>query len=259
MNGLAYFKPTGLVRSSTAVAPGFGGGRASLYPTIANSLLWIDYANSCTDASGATLATAGQSVQTIRLPSGWGASLGDGLVRQTTSGDRPTWQTNGLQCNGTSTIMSLPATISLSAAFAAYAVIDFNGAYNHPATAFSGTTGAFGGVIINYNASGFRAFDDSATYIQTLAANPTNLRLSRIRRQTDNNIFFAQTGVAEAAKSSTTYTWSINRILAYPGVFSNSSARILHLLLFDADTVTAGTDAAIQAALVARVSGLTGI
>lgn len=238
---------------------GIVGSAGSSYPVVANSLLWIDYNRSCTDASGLTLATAGQSVQTIRLPAGWGASLGDGLARQTTSGDRPTWQTNGLQCNGTSTIMSLPATISLSGAFTAYAVVDFNGAYNHPVTTLSGTLGSFGGAIINYNASGFRAFDDSATYIQTLATSPTSLRMSRIRRQADSNIFFAQTGVSEAAKSSTTYTWQINRILAYPTVFSNSAARVLHILLVNDDTVTAGTDTAIQNALISKVSGLTGI
>jgi len=235
------------------------GANSNPYPTIANSLIWIDFGNGCTDANGVTLATAGQSVQTIKLYPGWGASLGDGLVRQATSGNRPTWQTNGLQCNGTSTIMSLPATISLNSVFTAYAVVDFNGWYNQPVTAFAGTTGSFGGVLINYNASGFRAFDDSATYIQTLATTPTDMRLSRIRRQADTAIYFAQTGVAEVAKSSTAYTWAINRILSYPSVFTNSSARVRHMLLFSADTVTAGTDAAIQAAIIARTPGLTGI
>ena len=235
------------------------GANSNPYPTIANSLIWIDFGNGCTDDSGVTLATAGQSVQTIKLYPGWGASLGDGLVRQATSGNRPTWQTNGLQCNGTSTIMSLPATISLNSVFTAYAVVDFNGAYNQPVTAFAGTTGSFGGVIINYNASGMRAFDDSATYIQTLATSPSGMVLARIRRQADTGIYFAQTGVADAAKSSTAYTWAINRILSYPSVFTNSSARVRHMLLFSADTVTAGTDAAIQAAIIARTPGLTGI
>lgn len=101
-----------------------GNKKKARYPTIANSLLWIDYANSCTDANGLTPATAGQSVQTIRLPSGWGASLGDGLVRQTTSGNRPTWQTNGLQSNGSSTYMVLPGDITLSGDYTIYMVAE---------------------------------------------------------------------------------------------------------------------------------------
>lgn len=237
----------------------FGGSVSNPYPTIANSLIWIDFGNGCTDGSGVTLATAGQSVQTIKLYPGWGASLGDGLVRQATSGNRPTWQTNGLQCNGSSTIMSLPATISLSSAFTAYAVIDFNGGYNQPVTAFAGTGGLYGGAIINYNASGLRAFDDSATYNQFIATFPTSMVLTRIRRQADSSIYMAQTGVAEVVKSSTAYTWAINRILSFPSSFTKSSARIRHMLLFSADTVTAGTDAAIQAAIIARTPGLTGI
>ncbi len=35
MNGLSYFKPTGLVRSSTAIIPGFGGGGSSYDPAAA--------------------------------------------------------------------------------------------------------------------------------------------------------------------------------------------------------------------------------
>ena len=248
-----------MARPNRVSAMFLSGGGGSPYPTIANSLIWIDFGNGCTDANGVTLATAGQLVQTIKLYPGWGASLGDGLVRQATSGKRPTWQTNGLRCNGTSTIMSLPATISLNSVFTAYAVIDFNGGYNQPVTTFAGTVGSFGGAIINYNASGMRAFDDSAAYLQTLNAMPTTLVLSRIRRQVDNSIYFAQTGVAEAAKSSTAYTWLINRVLSYPSIFTNSSARVKHMLLFSADTVTAGTDAAIQAAIIARTPGLTGI
>lgn len=245
--------------------PFISGG--SQYPTIANSLLWIDYSNSYTDASGLTLATAGQSVQTIRLPSGWGASLGDGLVRQTTSGNRPTWQTLGLQCNASSTVMALPATISLASTFTAYGVFDFQGTFTSNVVGLSGNIGSFGGCLLEWaNASDLRAYsDDASTYIGSRAGtNPANKILIRQRRAADNKIYFAGGGLFADTQYgvSSSYTWQLDRVLARGGGvlgFTNTQVRITHIVLVGADTVTAGTDAAIQAALISKVSGLTGI
>lgn len=229
----------------------------SVYPTVANSRLWLDRnANVYSDTGGTTPASVDGSIGSWRaVGGGWGTDL----VGQATGSRQPTLKSNGIQCDGIDDFMSLPSAISLSGAFTAYAVLNFNGAYNHPLTAFSGSTGSFGGTIINYNASGLRVFDDSATYIQTLTASPTGRVLTRIRRDASNNLYFAQTGIAEVARSSTAYTWNIDRLLSYPTVFNNSAARVLQLVLVTADTVTAGTDAAIQSALIALEPGLTGI
>lgn len=255
MNGLAYFKPTGLVRSSTAVAPGFSGGGATLYPTIANSLLLVDFANSCTDTAGVTLAGDGDAVWTVRLPSGWGASLGDGLLRQDTLANRPTWRTTGLQCNGTSSRLIFPATISLDGAFTVYNVLDMQGSYKTLFFGFTGNVGAWGGVVHDYNVSGLRAYDQSVTYLQTATHSPTGKILTRVRRDASNNMYFAATGLAETPESTTSYTWVLDRWLARGGGtpdWTNSGIRSLGGMIIGADAVAAGTSAAAEAWLSAR-------
>ena len=265
MNGLTYYKPSGLVLSGKAVGPGVaGGGRSPPYPTIANSLIWVDRFRSRTDASGLVQANNGDSVYTISLPVGWGASLGTGLVIQTTSARRPTYLTNGLQSDGTQTIMSLPGIVNLSGAFAVYGVIDFGGAYNQPLGAiFGGLQVTFGGVIGDFNSSGLRCFDNLASpYLQAESFFPTGKIMVRIRRDASNNMYFAATGLAEVAKGSTSYTWPLETIMSRgtaSSSYQNALLRYCQGVIVGADTVTAGTDAAIQAALIAREPGLAGI
>ena len=265
MNGLVYFKPSGLVRSTSSVIPGFcGGGIGFSYPTIPNSLLWVDYANSCTDASGATPATAGDRVQTIRLPVGWGASLGDGLVRQDVALSKPRYDAGGLYNFLNVTFMLLPATINLSGAFTAYFVINHNNiAYPHAVQSISGNAGTYGGVLADFNSSNLRCYsDDAVTYIQSVSYTPATLCMVRIRRTSGNAMYFAATGLAEVSKGSTTYTWSLDRIMMRGGSVSEFTAQgVYHnqWVIIGADTVTDGTDAVIQAALIAKTPGLTGI
>lgn len=264
MNGLAYFKPTGLVRSSTAVAPGFSGGGATLYPTIANSLLWIDYANSYTDASGLTPATEGQSVQTIRLPSGWGASLGTGMVSQSNGISKPVYRSgDGLESQNTNTLMALPASISLTGAFTVYTVVNFHEVATAVLISISGRAASFGGVLNDIDAGNvFRAYSEDLGYFQSQAYTATGLKMLRQRRNAANAIFFAGTGLAEVAKSSSSYTWLLQDIFRRDSGVSGSTEGgvcIAQVVVVDDDTVTAGTDAAIQAALIAKTPGLTGI
>ena len=263
MNGLSYFKPTGLVRSSTAVAPGFGGGRASLYPTVANSLLWIDYANSYTDASGLTPATEGQSVQTIRLPSGWGASLGTGMVSQSNGISKPVYRAgDGLESQNTNTLMVLPASISLTGAFTVYTVVNFHAVATATLIPISGRAGTFGGVLNDINGNSLRAYSEDLGYYQSQGYTATGLKMLRQRRNAANAIFFAGTGLAEVAKSSSSYTWLLQDIFRRDSGVSGSTEGgvcIAQVVVVDDDTVTAGTDAAIQAALIAKTPGLTGI
>lgn len=102
-------------------SPPRGGGPA--YPTVANSLLWINRFESKTDTLGSVPAVNGNAVWTIKLPSGWGASLGDGLVRQDTAGSRITYQANGLQNSSGTRVMNLPGSgISLAGNFTIYTI-----------------------------------------------------------------------------------------------------------------------------------------
>ncbi len=228
------------------------------YPTIANSLLLVDFANGCTDTSGLVSAGDGDSVRTIRLPSGWGASLGDGLLRQDTEANRPIWRATGLQTNGTSTRLIFPASISLSGAFTVYNVLDMQGTTKSPYLGFSGNVGSYGGVVPDYFTAGggLRAYSDNAsTYNQSAGWSPTGLAVIRIRRTAANAIYFAATGLSELARSSTSYTWVLDRWLARGGGtpdWTNSGIRSLGGMIIGADAVTAGTSAAAEAWLSAR-------
>jgi len=234
------------------------GANSNPYPNIANSLLLVDFANGCTDTSGLVAAGDGDSVRTVRLPSGWGASLGDGLLRQDTLANRPTWRAAGLQCNGTSTRLIFPASISLSGAFTVYNVLDMQGSTKSPYLGFSGNTGAYGGVIPDYFAAGggLRAYsDDASTYNQSAGWSPTGLAVIRMRRTAANAMYFAATGLSEVARSSTSYTWVLDRWLARGGGtpdWTNSGIRSLGGMIIGADAVTAGTSAAAEAWLSAR-------
>jgi len=233
------------------------GANSNPYPNIANSLLLVDFANGCTDTSGLVAAGDGDSVRTVRLPSGWGASLGDGLLRQDTLANRPTWRAAGLQCNGTSTRLIFPATISLSGAFTVYNVLDMMGSTYTPYIGFSGNAGTYGGVIPDCNTvgGGLRVYNDNLSYTGTAGWLPTGKVLVRIRRTAANAIYFAATGLSEVAMSSTSYTWVLDRWLARGGGladWTNSGIRSLGGMIIGADAVTAGTSAAAEAWLSAR-------
>jgi len=221
------------------------------YPTIANSLLLIDFANGCTDANGLTLATDGQAVRTLRLPTGWGASLGDGLLRQETGALRPTWRTDGLQGDGTDDRLQLPATISLSGAYTVWAVVKCTGSVTS-VTTLAGSVAPFGGAICGINASGMRAFNPDTSYNQSLAITTTGVRLLRIRRDASNNMWFAATGTSEVARSITSHNWQLDRILFATGAPTQSTHRVQGIMVVSADAVTAGTSTAAEAWLSAR-------
>lgn len=240
------------------------GAGGSQYPNVANSILWIDRFRSCTDSNGLTRATVGDRVQTIPLPAGWGASLGDGLVRQGAALQKPRYDAGGLYNYLNVTIMLLPATINLSGAFTAYFVTNHNNiAYPHAVFPISGNAGTYGGVLADFNTSNLRCYsDDAVTYIQSVSYTPATLCMVRIRRTSGNAMFFAATGLAEVSKGSTTYTWSLDRIMARGGSVTDFTAEGVYLnqwVIVGEDTVSAGTDAVIQAALLSLEPGLVGI
>lgn len=246
-------------RPTRTMIPFISGGGFS-YPTIASSLLWINRFESCTDTSGAVPAVAGDPVRTIKLRSGWGASLGDGLVRQDTLGNRPTYQTNGLQGNGTSTIMALPATISVSGVFTAYFVYEFTSGFL-PTFGLVGNSATLGGVLGDVDAAPkLRCYDNTASFIFERPFASGTLLMFRQRRKADNSIWQALTGIADASTGTNAYTWPLASLFKrFDGTNTATSVRIRQIVLVGADTVTAGTDPTIQSALIALESGLTGI
>lgn len=232
-----------------------GEATVASYPTVANSLLWIDRFRSATDASGMVPAVAGDLVRTISLPTGWGASLGDGLVVQATAGNRPTYRSNGLQGNGTSTRMTLPSALSLNGAFTAWIVVDFNGTATPTVYGLSGNAGTYGGVLADRFVNSLRCYsDDASSYIRDEGLVTTGKVLIRIRRTAANAMYFDATTIAESAESSTTYTWAIDRIFARGGSapdWTNSGVRFCQWVVVGDDAVTAGTSAAVEAKLLA--------
>lgn len=243
-----------------------GSSPASLnYPTIPNSMLWIDYANSYTDVAGTTPAADGNRVQTIRLPAGWGASLGSGMVEQTGAATlRPTWRTNGLEVNGTTTKMLLPATINVAGAFTCYVVYNFTSSYFF-AACLSANFSTYGGAVLDVSTTNIRCFigDASVVIARNAGASFSGLVLIRTRRTSTNNIHIGYSGGGDSASLGTlSHTFQLINFLMNGGSipdYTSASVRTLHAVLVGADTVTAGTDAAIQAALVAKVPGLIGI
>lgn len=236
-------------RPERTIIPFISGG--SSYPSVANSLLLVDFANSCTDANGLTLATDGQAVRTLRLLPGWGASLGDGLLRQEAGAFRPTWRADGLQGDGSDDRLTLPATLSLPGAFTVWAVVKCTGSVTS-VTTLAGSTAPFDGAICGINSSGMRAFNPDASYNQTLAITTTGVRLLRIRRTAANAMFFAATGTSETARSSTSHNWQLDRILYATGAATESAHRVQGIMVVSADAVTDGTSAAAEAWLLAR-------
>jgi len=129
--------------------------------------------------------------------------------------------------------------------------------------AISGNAGTYGGVLADFNTSNLRCYsDDAVTYIQSVSYTPATLCMVRIRRTSGNAMFFAATGLAEVSKGSTTYTWSLDRIMARGGSVTDFTAEGVYLnqwVIVGEDTVSAGTDAVIQAALLSLEPGLVGI
>jgi hypothetical protein len=237
----------GAIRADVAAAP--------LYPTVANSLLWADFlTQGCSDTAGATPCNDGDAIWTVRLFSGWGASLGDGLIRQDTGANRPTFRAGiGAQPNGTSSIMSLPASITLSGAFTVWHVLNFNGSNARNLFALGGTSGTADGSIAEaWQAGETRTYDDVVGYLQTLAHSNTGIAVIRVRRDTGNNMFFRVTGVGETAKGSTSFSWVLNRVIGRNTFAASSTARAIAAIAVGADAVTAGTSAAVEAAILSK-------
>lgn len=231
------------------------------YPVIANSLLWVDRFNSYSDAGGTVPAVVGDRVHTIRLPEGWGSSLGSGIISQSTHSYKPDYILAGLKSNLNITQMLLPSSISLSGAFTVWAVVNLNGVASFEVYPISGNDSLYGGVIADVQSVGtnLRTYSgDASTYIQTATYSPTGKILIRIRRASNGNMYFAATGLTEVAKGNTSYVWLLDRILQRGGSFGGFTTEnvcINQVVVVGADAVTAGTSSAIET----RLASLEGV
>lgn len=231
---------------------------APTYPILSDPTkqkLWVDYLLGCTDTAGATPATTGQSVWTIPLPSGWSPG-GDNLMRQDTSGNRPTWQTDGLQTNGTSSYLSLPASISLTGDFTIYFVgVRSNAATQH--LIWHGRSG---------NNDAPLTYSDGNTYLfaggSSFSTSSTGLIIRRLRRSGTgaNNITLTDNGSSSSISSNSTLL--IEYLLqrnASGGLVTSSACRTLGLVVVSSHLTPGGADdLAVIAALQGLYSGVTG-
>lgn len=245
--------PEGLGRFVAAIA-----GSSSPYPTLSNpswQTYWIDRNQSYTDSGASAKAAAGQSVYTIKIPTAWGGATFN--LQQPTAGLRPTYQTDGLQGNGTSTIMNLPVAFALSGDYTYYFVQKSNAATNVVGLATNGTPSVF-------DCIGHDNADNNCYAIDTAISlyNPAADRSYCIRRfrRTGGNTYHKKPGVGETSIAAALGTINLGCFMSRQGsvIYNDSTARVCQIVLVTANlTPGSADDLAIRNALLALEPGVT--
>lgn len=262
------FKPQGqFTGDSHSVAPGVFSEAASssaiTYPTLSDptkQALWIDSRNRSYTDDGTTRATDGTPVKTITLPSGWDVLSPGGSVTQATLGLRPTYRDDGLQSNGTSSVMSLPASLILTGNYTMYWVGN-RGANTRELRplAINGAT---------FDLLGHDAGDDSGCYAidvltSAVAIGPSDNSycIRRIRRQAGTT-YYKRPSTAEASSALAAGTINLDVMLARLGamaVYTSSGCRLNQIVVVTANLTPGGADdLAIIATLQSLESGVAG-
>lgn len=249
-----------------------GGGDSSasntvtqrtFYPNLSDTskqAIWIDRFRSYKD-NNVTLAAAGDTVQSILLPSGWDVLSAGGSVTQSTAGNRPTYQSDGLQSNGTSSYMTLPAALALSGDYTFYWV-GTRGAAGRVQMAMGTNSGA------GYENIG-QDYSDNVSYCTDSGnSNATggpadNTYCIRRWRRSGSTSYYKAPGASEVSTVGGSGLITLNVILARRGqapiVYTNTSCRLNQWVVYKAN-ITPGSadDLKIIAALQVLESGVTG-
>lgn len=238
--GISY-NPSGKL-SLNGLADASGGVS---YPTLSDTskqVIWIDFLNqSKTDTSGLVTANAGDTVATVKLPTGWGASLGDGYVRQNTSGLRPTLRSDGVQGDGSTTIMNLPSTITCVAPYTIYMI-------------GSRTNSSHTNFYLCRSANGFSGHSTDAKYYLYNGANvysqsdtTTGLICKRVRLCSDGHWRAKWTGTSETDNvGSVGYSFPFDTMIKASTADTNTNSRIIAVICVSEDTVITGNNTAIE-------------
>lgn len=123
--GLNLTDPGKMSVSTVLGGPSGEGAAVSPYPTLTDpskQLALIDFDRQSYSDEGVTPAVAGDPIKLVKLVSGWDLLSVGGYVRQDTLALRPTLRADGSQGNGSTSTMSMPATISLTGDFTIYDV-----------------------------------------------------------------------------------------------------------------------------------------
>lgn len=241
-----------------AIRPQARAQGLSLYPTVANSRLWLSSQYGVyTDTGGTTPAAINDTVGSWRAV---GGSWGTDLATQSNATKRPTLKTDGISGDGTDDHLILPSTISVPGAFTCYAVIKkTNG--SQTSVALGGNLGTWGPPMnYHYSDGNLYAYTRDAAEVNTKAFTAAaGSYLIRLRRNASNAVYYAATGLAEGASTGTlTESYTLAYLLASIGsssIYSMNNAYFKEIVLVKGDTVTDGGDAEIRARLVT----LTGI
>jgi hypothetical protein len=223
------------------------------YPIVANARLWLNWrTNLFTDVTGTVPAVMTNSIASWRAV---GESWSNDLETQSGSNFRPALAADGIRFDGVNDRLSL-VTMTFTGPFTVYAVYYDTG---------TGRLGLIG------NSSNFTGIDSLSTEIRltttagtvgkivsSAPATPT-LRLLRIRRDSSNNIFIGASGVAEGAATTNDSSSITFNQLGQVLVFMANDKYLRQIVTVAADTVTAGTNAAIVAKLQSLEPGLENI
>lgn len=206
----------------------------SSYPTIANSVYWIDRFNSNT-------LTAGQSISSITLPSGWGAAYGS--VTQGTPNRQPTYQTNGIQFDGSFEIndpfymyMNLPLSYVSTSDFTMYFVLDRPSNTNCHAMPLGGNQSlagpAYGDVLLGLWPSSDAYTGGGTAY--TGWTDATQGKTIRKIRRTSGSLYYKTYGAVEQSGGTNSSTIQVDllgaRIGQYPAG-TRSTVRLCQVVL----------------------------
>lgn len=233
------------------------------YPQLSDTskqAIWIDRFRSYKD-NNVTLAVAGETVQSITLPSGWDVLSAGGSVTQSTSGARPTYQSNGLQSNGTSSHMILPASLALTGDYTFYWV-GTRGAAARVQMAMGTNSGA------GYENIGQDYSDNTCYCTDVSGTNATggpsdNTYCIRRWRRSGSTSYYKAPGASEVSSAGGSGTINLNIIMARIGsapiVYSNTNCRLNQFVIYKAN-ITPGSadDLKVIAALQALESGVAG-
>lgn len=206
------------------------------YPTIANSLLWIDRFNSNTLVDG-------QPISSISLPNGWGSSYGS--VTQSGAA-RPTYRSDGIQFDGLSDIntagwvmyMNLPLNYVSNGDFTMYFVLyrpSDVGCYAMPLGGNQSLAGpAYGDVLMGLwpTSDGYTGGQTNYTAWSDTISGKT---IRKIRR-TSTNLYYKSYGMVEQNGGANGITIQADIMGARIGQFSagtRSTVRICQIVLVD--------------------------
>lgn len=233
--------------------PGSGSTKVLHYPTVSSSRIWLDRNHYVYQAEDGTnpISAAGQSIASWRAVGGaWGTDL----IYNSTAGQRPTWETDGIKTDGSDDRLLFPSTLTISGNFTLYSVLTKVDDASSTQWAGDGTTANYLGWLGNF-AYGFCNSTQSVDVLDTSESWVKSIR--RIRRS-GSTWYYKRTGAAEASKAGSSADFSLTMLLRSSATLSSN--RRFHAFVLVNKLITPGDadDLAIIARLIESESDAIG-